>query len=40
MNKYRTHNCAELSEKEIRLLQFLVLVQKKRPWKFIIYRFA
>ena len=40
MNKYRTHNCSELSEKEInKNVIFLDGSQKKRSWKFIIYRF-
>ena len=41
MNKYRTHNCSELSEKEIdKKLSFWMVAQKKRSWKFIIYRFT
>ena len=41
MNKYRTHNCSELSEKEIGKedLSFWMVTQKKRSRKFIIYRF-
>jgi hypothetical protein len=38
MNKYRTHNCSELGEKEItKKLSFWLATQKERPWKFIIY---
>ena len=41
MNKYRTHNCSELSEKEINKNVYLSgwLHQKKRSWKFTYYRF-
>ena len=40
MNKYRTHNCSELSIKEInKIVHFWMVTQKKRSWKFIIHRF-
>ena len=40
MNKYRTHNCSELSEKEIdKVVSLSGWLHRKRPWKFIIYRF-
>ena len=41
MNKYRSHNCSELSEKEIGKKVHLSgwLASKKRSWKSFIYRF-
>ena len=41
MNKYRSHNCSELSEKDAGKTVSLSgwLHRKKRSWKFIIYRF-
>ena len=40
MNKYRTHNCSELSEKEIDQTVHLSgwLHRKKGSWKFTFYR--
>ena len=40
MNKYRTHNCSELSEKDINKIVHLSgwLHRKERSWKFIIHR--
>ena len=40
MNKFRTHNCSELSEKEIGKNVYLRLAsQKKRSRQSVIYRF-
>ena len=34
MNKYRTHNCSELNEKDIgKILNFLDGFTEKRSWK-------
>ena len=40
MNKYRTHNCSELGEKDInKVVQISGWLHRKRSRKFIIYRF-
>ena len=40
MNKYRTHNCSELSEKEIDKTVYISgWLHGKRSWKFTFYRF-
>ena len=41
MNKYRTHNCSELTEKDNNKSCYFIWMgaQKTGPWKFIIYRF-
>ena len=41
MNKYRTHNCSELSEKDInKNALFLDGFIEKRPWKSFVHRFT
>ena len=41
MNKFRTHNCSELSDKEINKNVTISgwLHRKKRSWKFAFHRF-